>query len=100
MAGNTKESGKIIICMEKENILGVMEEYTKDNMKMIKNLLIFLLNFIVNNCFFFVREMEFIYGLMGKNTRVNGKTVNKTEEECINCLMERKKLGSGKMVNI
>ena len=62
------ENGQIINLMEKEFLLGLMEEGMKENIKMIKRM-----------------DMEFLNGLMEKNTKENGKMANKMEK--VNSIM-------------
>ena len=56
--------GKIIKCMDKATLLGLMEENTVGSTLMIKN-----------------KGLEFSCGLMERNTKVNGLTENNMEKE-------------------
>lgn len=56
---STKEIGKIIKCMVKESLLGLMEKLMKENSKMINNL-----------------DLVFSLGKIKDNIKDNGKTEN------------------------
>jgi len=64
MEENMKVSGKIIVCMEKVNIFGKMEECIKDNIFKIKN-----------------TDLENILGQMEKFIKEIGKMVYSMEKE-------------------
>jgi hypothetical protein len=66
MVDNLTESGKQITCMEKEFILGKMEEDMKGSTIMTRS-----------------TGLVFILGLMVENMKVTGEMVNKTEKGVI-----------------
>lgn len=80
MEEDMKEIGKIIICMVEGFILGKMVEGTKENIRMIENMV-----------------MEHIHGLMGDNMMGIGRTENNMELEFIDNRMVKKEKESGKM---
>ena len=68
--------------MEKDNILGKMEEDIKDNINLIKNM-----------------DLEHIHGKMVENILDNGKIVKDTVEGKLYLLMELKDKVYGKMMS-
>ena len=64
MGDSIKVTGKKIKCMEKGNILGKMEENTKENIWMTRS-----------------KDFGSINGQMVKSTKVNGKMENIMEKE-------------------
>ena len=66
-----KDPGKIIICMAKESIHGLMEENMMGNIIWIRNM-----------------DMEFIIGLTEDDTRGIGVMESNMEKANIFCLME------------
>ena len=60
MVGNMKVIGKTIICMERESILGKMEESTRVNIKMIRKT-------VMGNTLGLMEENIVVIGKMGNN---------------------------------
>ena len=75
---NTSETGKIIKCMEKEELSGLMEKFMKEIIKMTENMV------LVHSA-----------GQMEENMSVNGRMANSMEEENIIYLIKVKKLANG-----
>ena len=76
-----KGLGKIIICMVKESILGVMAENMRVNTIWTRNM-----------------AMEYTIGQMGENMKEIGPMESNMGKESTCCLLESRKLEYGKMV--
>ena len=78
MAESTLVIGRIITCMEMENILGRMVEVTMATILMTRSM-----------------AMEFTFGLMVDGMKATGRMVSNTVKEGIACLMVVSKLALG-----
>lgn len=84
MEGATRENGLKIIWKEWASIFGMMEEFTKVNIKMTRS-----------------TASEFTLGLMADATRGTGIVVSNTVSVLISCpRMKSRNLGSGKMASV
>ncbi len=75
---NISVNGKIIKCMEKEKYNGLMVKYTKDSIRMIKNM-----------------DLVHLVGLMEGNMLDSGKMENSMVGENTICQIKVKNLGNG-----
>jgi len=80
MAESTKDSGKIIKCMEKANINGLMEDNIKGNILWTKK-----------------RDLEFIDGMTEEYTKGLGKMEDSMDKANIFYPIKQQKLEFGKM---